>query len=92
MRICDALEAIKKLLAARIFVPFRVHITDGSSLDVKHPSHCKPLARTVLIGVAASGAIEAAALRTITVALIHITKLEPLDFTSAPSGNGVAHP
>ena len=44
------LEEIVALLRAKPFVPFRVHLLDGASYDVRHPEWLVPMTRSVLIG------------------------------------------
>lgn len=82
------LEEIVKLLTVRIFVPFRIHVSDGTHHDVMHPSQCFPLARSIHVGVPSKHLQPPAWATYVNIALIHIAKLEPLQGASAPSGNG----
>jgi hypothetical protein len=63
---------------ARPFKPFRVRLADDTHYDITHPELCV-VGRTFLeIGVPDNPA-EPIAARTITVALIHVAELIPLN-------------
>jgi hypothetical protein len=48
------IEQLRKLLQARPFVPFDIHIGDGRSLPVEHPECVgqSPAGRTIGVGLA----------------------------------------
>jgi len=79
----DLLEAIRK----RPFEPFRVCLTDGMVYEVRHPEMVLPGRRTVIIGIPGNVA-QPVFDRTVTVALIHIVRLEPLDSPVGQGGQG----
>ena len=76
-----------ELLAAQRrqpFLPFRLHVSDGSSYELRHPEKFWLTQRTVYVGIAAEGPIPE---RAVTVALIHVSRLEELPAPTVP-GNG----
>jgi hypothetical protein len=78
------LEQLLEWVRRRPFVPFRVHITDGSSYEVRHPDLIMPGARSVVIGIPGPALPEGVYEHTALVALIHITRIEPLAAPVAP--------
>lgn len=72
------LEDILTLLRRRPFVPFRVHLTDGASHEIRHPAMLMPGARSITIGIPADPAVPVYT-RTEIVALIHVVRLEPFE-------------
>ncbi len=71
-------EDLRDLLRTRPFQPFRMHLTDGTSYDIRHPDMALTTRRTVIVGVGGQpdqGLPE----RAVTVALIHIVRVEPLE-------------
>ncbi len=77
-----------RLLRARPFTPFRIHLDDGRAFEARHPEF-------VLVGAASAivatpdqqnqGQFTAYEI----VALRHVTSLEPIP-SAAPPGNGQA--
>lgn len=84
------LEELIQLLTARLFTPFRIHVSDGSHHDVLHPAQCMPLAQSLLVGVPGNNLPDLAWARYVNIALIHIAKLELLPPAPTTSGNGAA--
>lgn len=76
-------EELLALVRRRPFVPFRIHLTDGTVYEVRHPELVMPGRRAAIIGFPADPD-EPLYQRHETVALIHIVRLEPLE-ASAPS-------
>lgn len=75
-------------LRRRPFVPFRLTLTEGSTYEVRHPESCMAGRRSAVIGLTAPGATDLLFDRSVTVDLLHIVKLEPLE--PAPrSGDGI---
>jgi hypothetical protein len=77
------LQELLDMLRRRPFAPFRVHLTDGSSYEVRHPDLVMPGARSVAIGLPGGTLPEGVYERIVILALIHITRLEPLDTPAA---------
>ena len=70
----------------RPFEPFRLHLSDGSSCDVRSPALCMVGQSSVTIGLTKSAG-DALYERTIKLDVYHITRIEPLPTLSA-KGNG----
>src|SRR5437867_2410813 len=76
----------EELLAAvrrRPFVPFRLHIADGSSYDIRHPEMILVTRRTAFVGI--PGEPGQVAERAVTVVIPHISRLE--EIATAATGN-----
>ena len=74
MRPEDVLERLGK----RPFEPFRICMSDGVVLEVRHPEMCIVSRRTAYVGVP-DPKRPGAATRVAHCALLHITRIEPLD-------------
>jgi hypothetical protein len=70
----------------RPFEPFRLYITDGANYDIRHPDMILPGHRAVVIGL--PGEPTQPYERFVTVALLHVTRLEPLEIAGKAGGNG----
>ena len=82
--------APEELLAAlrhRPFVPFRLTMTERSSYEVRHPDLCMAGRRSAVIGLKPSGP-DMLFEGSVTVDLLHIVKLEPIESAAATSTNG----
>jgi hypothetical protein len=84
------LQDVQDALHRRPFTPFRVFIFDGATYDVRHPELCVPGRRSVFIGI--TEAPEPVFDRFAIVDLILITRLEPLEASINPGGNGQGNP
>jgi hypothetical protein len=81
-------DDLRDWLQVRPFAPFRIHVTNGVSFDVRHPDQAAVFRSTVNIAVPPSpGQPAGPEVRPVTVALIHITYLEPLPAPPPPSAN-----
>jgi hypothetical protein len=78
----DLLAFIQK----RPFVPIRLCLTDGSTYEVRHPELLMPGRRTVIVGLPADPNRPVFD-QTVTVALVHVVQVIPLDQASV-SSNG----
>jgi hypothetical protein len=84
------LEEILILLRAKPFAPFRIHVTEGTCYDVTHPEACMPLARSLVIGIPGGPQLPSGVFdRYSSVALIHVTRLEPLPLPTGGNGQSV---
>jgi len=79
MRPKDILE----LLRRRPFEPFRLYLSDGATFDVRHPELAMVGRSTVLVGIPAADSPEPLFERFVNHALLHITRAEPIDGSSA---------
>lgn len=81
---------IQKHQRATPFNPFRIHVSDGSSYEVREPHHIVASARIVCIGI--GKVIDGVPLDSIYVNPIHITRIEPLSSKGrGKSSNGNGH-
>jgi hypothetical protein len=81
-------DEIRSFLRARPFVPFRLCLTDGWSFEIRHPELLMVGARAVVIGIPQAGVPDPLFERTITVSLLHVVSIEPLESSAAAKGNG----
>jgi len=65
-------------LVRQPFEPFRIRMTDGAAFVVKHPDEVVPLKSTATVARSSSGK---ASRTPMTIALLHVIRLEPLDAT-----------
>jgi hypothetical protein len=61
------------------FQPFRITLTDGRSYEVRHPEMAMVGRSSLLIGLPAPGDSEPVYDRFVTVSLLHIMQMEPLE-------------
>ncbi|MDO8629417.1 MAG: hypothetical protein Q7R41_02895 [Phycisphaerales bacterium] len=61
----------------RPFEPFRIHVSDGTSYDVKHPDQIMVGRRSCHVGIARNG--TGPFQKIAVVANVHITRIEPLN-------------
>ena len=72
-------DDVLQLLRRRPFEPFRIHVSDGSTFEIRHPDLAIVERSKVIIGVPGPQGLDGPVERSIFCALIHITRLEPLD-------------
>lgn len=85
MRAADMLEYLRK----QPFVPFRIHLTDGTVYEIRHPELVKVGMTKADIYFPKDDAPHAVVLRRESITLVQITRLEPLVQTPSPgNGNG----
>jgi hypothetical protein len=76
-------EDIKEALQREPFVPFRICLTDGTRYEIRHQDLVMVGKRSLVIGLAEPSQADAFYDRYVTVALIHVTRLEPIDVVPA---------
>lgn len=81
-------EELTAAIRRRPFVPFRLTLTEGSTYDVNHPEFCMVGRRSVIVGLAPLGGEEHLFDHSVTMNLLHIVKLEPLDSPTSGKSNG----
>jgi hypothetical protein len=81
MRPDDMLEYLRK----QPFQPFRIHLTNGASYEIRHPELMKVGRSQAFVFFHKSDDPHALVLRQEGVALLHINRVEPLASTSAPA-------
>jgi hypothetical protein len=72
----------------RPFIPFRLTLTEGSTYDVRHPEFCMVGKRSAIVGLAALEETDYLFERSVTLDLLHVVKLEPLEALVPPKSNG----
>jgi hypothetical protein len=83
------LEELRNFLRARPFVPIRIALTDGRTFEVRHPEMLMLGARAIVIGIPQEGAKDPIFEHSITVTLLHVVSVEPLEAPAATQkGNG----
>jgi hypothetical protein len=80
----DLLQALRR----RPFVAFRLHVSDGTTYEVKHPEMLMVAAESAVVGL--PGTPFPLVLRWEIVALAHIVRLEPLEPAAPAKGDGAA--
>ena len=78
MRPDDLLE----LLRAKPFELFRIHLSDGTSFEIKHPDMAIVFRTKVTIGVPGRKGPDGPLERSVNCALVHITRTELLNAAS----------
>ena len=72
-------DEMRELLDRRPFVPIRLHISSGQTVDIRHPEMAVVTRSLVFVGVTDSG--ERVADYGIFYNLLHVVKIEPLNDT-----------
>lgn len=83
------LEELLQWIRRQPFEPFRIHLTDGTSYEVRHPELIMAGARAVHVGIA----INPNQLyydRAEVVSLIHVVRIEPMPSPASANTNGQA--
>lgn len=75
-------EDLKNLLTAKPFVPFRMRLDDGQAFEIRHPDMLWVGRRVAVLLIFEPGP-EHYLERHVTVALIHITTVEPVEAAQA---------
>ena len=81
-------QELAEALRGQRFVPFRLTLTEGSTYEVMHPEMCLAGRRSAVLGFPAPGDPELLYDRSVTVDLLHVVKLEPLEGTQPSGTNG----
>ena len=71
-------EDVREHLIKKPFEPFRLFLSDGAAFKVDHPDMCIVSRSTVYVGIP-DPKLPGVALRVAHCAMIHITRIEPLD-------------
>ena len=69
----------------RPFVPIRLHVSDGATYDVRHPDSILVTRHSVILAM--PGDANVLPERAVTIAPVHVTRLEELANTP-PTGSG----
>jgi hypothetical protein len=72
-------EEITSALRRQPFVPFRMTLREGSAYEVRHPELCMVGRRSAIVGITSRDDPDRLFDHSLTLDLLHIVKLEPLD-------------
>ncbi len=78
---------LRALLKASPFVPFRLHLSEGNYVDVKHPEFVLPGGRYAVIGLVDPAKPEAPIDRHVTIFYLHVNRIETLMPSPFPGGS-----
>lgn len=84
MRAADVLEYLRQ----SPFVPFRIHVTDGTVYEIRHPELVKVGMTKADVYFPKDDSLHAMVLRRESVSLAHMIRLEPLEQDTAAGSNG----
>ena len=71
-------EELRQLLDRQPIVPIRVHFTDGTAYDIRHPEMAFPTRSTLEIGISEKEGVRILD-RVIYCTLLHVVRVEDLD-------------
>lgn len=74
---------ILEMLRRRPFEPFRIHLTDGSTYDIRHPEMMVVDRSKAFVFFPPADMALPAVERYEVVSLLHMTRLEPLQHSAA---------
>ena len=74
-------EEFVQLLRRAPFVPFRIHLTDGTTFDIRHPEFVLVLRSRIDIGIPGNDALGILD-RVEYCSLLHIVRIEDLSVAS----------
>ncbi len=80
-------EDVREFVQRRRFQPFRVTLTDGRTYDVFHPELAMVGRSSVIIGLQRPNDPDPVYDRAITVSLLHIMQLEPIEKQTPQQNN-----
>ncbi len=75
-------EDLWERLHRQPFEPFRIHLTEGTTYEVRHPELILVGRRSVVVGISNVEQRPPLYDRYTTLALVHIVRLEPLAATA----------
>ena len=84
MRAADVIEYLRQTP----FQPFRIHLTEGTVYEIRHPELVKVGFTKADIFFPKDDQPHSVVLRHETVALVHMVRFEPLDQESGAGSNG----
>ena len=78
-------EYLLQFVQRRPFEPFRICLDDGTVYDIRHPELAMPGSRAIIVGVPKAPS-QPLFDCFVTLALLHVTRLEPLEKATVVSG------
>ena len=76
---------VLRLLRRQPFEPFRLCVLDGAAYEIRHPDQVLVERSTVAIAGAVAHLPRPLAERDVIVALLHISRLEPIESVAPPA-------
>ena len=70
-------EEVHAFLTRRPFMPFRIHLTDGTMYEVRHPDQCILTRSAIIVGI--PHPTQPWAQRVAFYSLIHVNRLESVE-------------
>ena len=80
-------DDIRELLRQQPFEPFRLCLVDGSSYEIRHPDQIVVRRSTLTVAGTIAHLPKPLGDRDVIVAILHISRLEPIEASSAPAPN-----
>ncbi len=74
---------VRRLLRSQPFEPFRICLVDGTTYEIRHPDQVVVEQSTLSLAGSVAHLPASLANRDVLVALIHISRLEPIEDTSS---------
>jgi hypothetical protein len=71
-------QQIRRQLRRVLFVPFRVHTSDGKTLDVKHPEMVLLTRSLLLVARPVEDPITEITARFDEISMLHVVRVDPL--------------
>ena len=69
---------LRALLLGKPFLPFRLHLSDGTTYDIRHPDLAQPTQATLLLLIPGADPSSSLWQRPQVISLRHIVRVEPL--------------
>jgi hypothetical protein len=76
-------EDIRGFLQHKPFQPFRLTLTDGRTYEIRHPELAMVGRSSVAVGVPAPGDPNPVYDHLVTVSLLHVMQVEPMEMSGA---------
>lgn len=80
-------DDLLRLLLKKPFEPFRLYILDGSNFEIRHPDQVMVERSTIAIAGTVAHLPRSLVERDVIVALLHISRLEPIDSLASPQSS-----
>jgi hypothetical protein len=78
-------EDLTRKMQVRPFKPFRLVMTDGTTIDVKHPDSMIVTRRTAILGIGTNPAHKIFD-ELVEIDVLHVIRLEAVESSASPNG------
>ena len=85
-----AYEELRGFLSTKPFVPFRIYLSEGNAIEVRHPELVMPGRRYAVIGIVDPATPDAPFDRSAMIFYMHVTRVETL-VPGPPPGGPTGH-